>query len=189
VLAFLPAAGLLSPLSTAALAGLVIAAVASLVRIGPILRLLRFSPPQFGVAATTFGLTLALSPRIERTLVTGIVLAVCVHLWRERALEISGWREGDTLHLRPHGVLWFGSIERLEDGFLHLLAEHADARQLALHLDALGRLDSTGALSLQSLLQQARDAGLEAEIVEARPRWRPLIERVIAGEHDPLTTY
>jgi SulP family sulfate permease len=187
VLAFLPFAGALASLPRAVLAAIVIGAVVGLIRVRPLLRLARYSRPQFGVASATFALTLALSPHVERAVIVGIALAIAAHLWRELSLEVSSWTEGDTLHLRPRGVLWFGSAARLEDVVLELLAKHPDAGRLAVHLDGLGRIDTTGALALRALLQEAREAGLEVEIVDVRPRWRALVARVIATEEDPLT--
>ena len=187
VLAFLPFASSLSPLPQAVLAAIVIGPVAGLIRVLPLLRLVRYSRGQFGVASATFALTLALSPHVERALIVGVVLAVGLHLRRELSLEVSSWTADATLHLRPRGVLWFGTARRLEDVVLRLLADHADAHRLAVHLDALGRIDLTGALALRALLQDAREAGLAVEVLDVRPRWRALVARVIEREDDPLS--
>jgi SulP family sulfate permease len=186
ILAFLPFAAALSQLPRAVLAAVVIAAVVPLVRLGPLVRLVRYSRGQFVVAAATFALTLALSPHIERALVVGVLLAVALHLRRELALEVSSWVEDETLHLRPRGVLWFGTARRLEDAVLEVLARHAEARRVAVHLDSLGRIDLTGALALRALLEDARGGGLVVEVVDVRPRWRGLATRVIERPDDPL---
>jgi SulP family sulfate permease len=83
-------------------------------------------------------------------------------------------------------VLWFGSAARLEETFLRLVSEHPQATSLVVHLDGLGRIDITGALALRSTLQEARQAGLAVEIVDVRPRWQPLVDRIISSERDPL---
>lgn len=186
VLLFLPFASILSPLPQAILATTVIVAVVGLVKLRPLLRLARLSRPQFVVAGVTFALTLVLSPHVERAVLVGIALSIVLHLWRELQLEVPSWTEAETLHLRPRGVLWFGSAARLEDTFLRLLGEHPDPRSLVVHLDGLGRIDMTGALALRGLLQEARGAGLAVDIVDVRPRWRGLVENVIAKEEDPL---
>lgn len=186
VLVFLPFAGFVSSLPTAVLAAIVIGAVASLVRPMPILRLARFSRLQSGVAATTFVLTLALAPRVDKAVLIGIGLAVAAHLWRELSLEVPSWTDAETLHLRPRGVLWFGSAARLEDTFLALLGAHPDARKLVIHLDGVGRIDTTAALALRSLIGDARKAGLTVELADVRPRWRRLVDGVIEREQDPL---
>lgn len=187
VLAFLPFAGSLSSLPSAVLGAIVIAAAVGLIRLRPLLRLASYSRPQFAVASSTFALTLVLSPHLERAVLIGIAFSVLIHLWRELSLEAPCWMDGDTLHIRPRGVLWFGSAARLEDVLLRLIGEHPDAERLAVHLDALGRIDTTGALALRALLQQAREAGLVVEIVDVPPRWRQLVARVIEQEEDPLT--
>jgi SulP family sulfate permease len=187
VLAFLPFASSLSSLPTAVLGGLVIAAVAGLIRPLPLLRLAAYSKPQFVVALVTFALTLALAPHIERAVIVGVILSVAIHLWREVRLEVPSWREDGTLHMRPRGVLYFGSERRMEDAFLRLLSEHPEATRLAVHLDGLGRIDLAGALALRAVLQEARLAGMEVEVLDVRPRWRGLVDRVIASEgDDPL---
>lgn len=186
VLVFLPFADALLSLPTAVLAAIVIGAVAGLVRPLPILRLVRFSRPQFLVAGTTFVLTLVLAPRVDQAVLIGIGMAVAAHLWRELSLEVPSWTEGNTLHLRPRGVLWFGTAARLEDSFLALLGEHRDARRLVVHLDGVGRIDTTAALALRSLISDARKAGLAVELADVRPRWRRLVDGVIEREDDPL---
>lgn len=186
VLAFVPFASVLEPLPRTVLAGVVIGSVLTLIRIRPLLRLLSFSRPQFVVAAATFALTLALAPRVEQAVVIGIGLAVATHLVRELSLDVASWTDGDTLHLRPRGVLWFGTTPRLEDRLLELIALHPDVRRLVVHLDAVGRVDTTAALALRSLLRDVRAAGLEASIGEIRPRWARLVERVIEGPDEPV---
>jgi SulP family sulfate permease len=109
VLACLPFASVLAPLPTAVLGAIVIGAVASLIRPLRIIRLARFSWPQFSVASATFVLTLVLAPRVDRAVLIGVALAVSIHLYRELSVEVSNWREADTLHVRPRGVLWFGA--------------------------------------------------------------------------------
>jgi SulP family sulfate permease len=186
VLAMFPAASALSPLPLAVLATIVMVSIVGLVRVMPLLRLVRLSRPQFIVAGSTFVLTFALSPHVERAVLVGIGLSVAVHLWRELSLEIPHWIEHETLHLRPRGVLWFGSAARLEDTFLRLLGENRDAKRLHLHLDGLGRIDMTGALALRGLLCDAREAGLLVDVVDVRPRWHGLVDNVISSEEDPL---
>jgi SulP family sulfate permease len=164
-----------------------IVSVAGLIRPLPLFKLAGLSKPQFLVASTTLALALALAPHIERAVLAGIGLAFAVHLWRELSLEVPSWTEEDALHLRPRGVLWFGTAARLEATFLRLIADHQEVQQLILHLDGLGRIDTTGALALRSLLDRARAAGLAVEIVDVPTRWRGLVRNVIAREHDPLS--
>ena len=186
VIAFLPFADVLEPLPRAVLAGIVIAAVVDLARILPLARLRGQSRPQFVVAAATFVLTLALAPRVDVAVVAAIALAVVVHLWRELELGVESWLDGETLHVRPIGVLWFASARRFEDAFIELLADRREATRVVVHLDGLGRFDYSGALTLRRLLERARAAGLEAEVVDVRPRAAGAVARIVEAERDPL---
>jgi SulP family sulfate permease len=127
-----------------------------------------------------------LAPHIERAVLAGGALAVALHLYRELQLEVTSWTDGDALHLRPRGVLWFATAPRLEEQFLERVSEHAGITQLVVHLDALGRIDMTAALALRTLLERARRAGIATSVADVRPRWRGLVANVIAAERDPL---
>ncbi len=186
VLAFLPVASVVAPLPQAILAAIVIVAVVGLIQIAPLLRLWRFSKPQFVIAWATFALTLALAPHIERAVLIGIGLSIAVHLARELSFDIEATTEGETLHLRPIGVLWFGSSRILEDAFVDHVAAHPQARRLVIHLDGLGRIDLSGALVLRTIVQEARATGLDVAIEDVPPRAERVVSRVIAREADPL---
>jgi SulP family sulfate permease len=164
VLLFLPFGFLLSDLPQAVLAATIIVAVVPLVRLRPLLEVLRASRIQFTITITTFALTLILSPHVERAVIVGAILSVVIHLWRELRLDVDSSRDGDVLHLRPAGVLWFGTAQKLDDRFIALLAENPDAERLEIHLLGLGRIDLTGALALEKVISDARRAGLDVEV-------------------------
>jgi SulP family sulfate permease len=166
VLLFLPFAGILSMLPRAVLGAIVIAAVWPLLAFGPLWRLLRAAPVQGGVAWVTFGLTLALAPRVERAVLIGIGLAIAVHLWRELTVQVEADYADGTLRLSPRGVLFFASAPGLEEALLEQLSAHPEARHLVLQLGHLGRIDYTGALALKSVIQEATDAGLSVRMVD-----------------------
>ncbi len=186
VLIFLPFAGVLEPLPRAVLAAIVIGAVLPLVRLGPLLRLWRHSKPQFVVAWATLGLTLGLAPDIQWAVLAGIGLAVGIHLGRDLTLDVHARADDVTLHLRPAGVLWFGSAHVLEDRFVELLAIHDDVTRLKLNLAGIGRVDLSGALALRRIVHDAREAGLEVELVDVPPRARRWVRSLIEPASDPL---
>lgn len=179
VLAFLPFAWIVQPLPIAVLSGIVITAVVGLVRFRPIIEMWSISLPQFAIGSVTFILTLALSPHIEWAVVLGILAAIGVHLWRELDLFVEIWTEGTTAHVKPHGVLWFGSAAALERPFQRLLAESPHLTRLVLHAGALGRVDLTGAQLLTRLLEDAEAGGLEVRIVEVHPRTGKVFARLL----------
>jgi SulP family sulfate permease len=179
VLAFLPVAGLLEKLPTAVLGAAVIAAVLPLLNFGTAREVWAYSRPQAAVAAATLLLCLVLAPRIDRAVLIGIGLAIAVHLWRELHVDVPTWTEGETLHLRPSGVLYFASAPPIEEILTRSLAEHPDASRLVLHCDRLGRIDLTGALALQAVLRDAQTAGLTVELADVTPQTRRLVTRVL----------
>ncbi len=182
VVAVLPVSHVLAELPTAALAGLVIASVLPLLNPRPVLRTWRMSRPQFVVAAVTLVVTIASAPRVQWGVVAGVGTALAVHLWRELRLDVEVWRTGSTLHVRPQGVLYFGSAPRLETLVLAELAREPDLSRVDLHLQRLGRIDLTGALVLRAISRDLARAGVEVVVAGAQPQWRHLVEAVFAEE-------
>ncbi|MDQ3458871.1 MAG: SulP family inorganic anion transporter [Deinococcota bacterium] len=179
VLLFLPFAGVISSLPKAVLGALVIGGILGLIRLRELMRLRRYSKPQFALAWTTVAATLLFAPHIERALLLGVALAIGVHLWRETRFTVRDWNEGKTLHFKPQGVLWFGSTHLLEETFVRLLAAHPEAERLVIHLDGLGRTDLTGTLALRALLRDARKAGLRVDLQDIPPQSYKVVSRVM----------
>ncbi len=167
---------------TAVLAAIVITAVVPLMTLFPVASLWRDSRPATLIAVGTFAATLAMAPRIERGVLVGIGLSVVVHLWRELHIEVDAWEEEGTLHLRPQGVLWFGAVQAFEDALLAALARHPRADAVLIHLDGLGRLDITAAVTLRDLIDQTRSAGVGVGIADVRSRDRRLVDGIILRE-------
>ncbi len=185
VLVALLFAGVLEPLPKAILGATVVSAVLPLVRPDRILRLWGPSRPAFLIAAATFVSTLVLSPHVEQGVFVGVALSIVVHLWRELHVKTELWTEDDVLHVTPQGVLWFGAAQVLQDAILDALAGHPEARGLVLHLDAIGRLDITGAMALRAVLDEARRSEMSAEVVGVQERDRRLVDGVVEAERSP----
>jgi anti-anti-sigma regulatory factor len=75
----------------------------------------------------------------------------------------------------------------MEDAFLAALGENRDTERLVIYLDGVGRIDTTAAFALRSLIDDARNPGLLVELADVRPRWRRFVEGVIESERDPLS--
>jgi len=185
VLALLPAVSLLEDLPVAVLGAIVIAAAVNLFRLRPVRQTWGQSRPAGLIAVGTFVATLAFSPRIERGVLVGVGLSIAVHLWRELRIDMTVWREDDTLHLRPQGVLWFGAVQALEDRLLGELARERDASALVLHLDGVGRLDITAASALRLAMDEARRAGVRVAVEGTRPADQRLVDRVLLASEAP----
>lgn len=182
VLLALPFVGLLAPLPVAVLAGIVIGAVVPLVDVRAPLRYWRWSKPQLAVGLVTFLATLVLAPRVERGVLLGVAAALAVHLWREMRVPVPARVEDGTLHLSPAGVLYFGSAPAVERALNQLIADHPDVERVVLHLDAVGRLDLTGALMLRDILEEAQAGGRTLEIRGARAHAAKLLVRILGPE-------
>jgi len=180
VLIFLPFAQILSPTPRAVLSAIVIAAVAPLIRVRHFASLWRMSRPQAAVGWITFTFTLWLAPHIEQAVVIGILSAVTVHIWRELKPGVESWTDARGVHLKPHGVLWFGSAAYLEQRASECLAEAREADLLIVHLGGLGRIDLTGALALKEVVDEAKQGGCEVELVDVPEH----AERIIQGVLD-----
>ncbi|MGD8319386.1 MAG: SulP family inorganic anion transporter [Gemmatimonadota bacterium] len=164
VLLFVPFARILGPLPKAVLAGIIISAIWKIFKPHELLRLWRLSRPQALVGWATFVLTLLLSPHVDHAVLLGILMAGAVHLLREIRLEVTQRREGDTLHLHPEGVLWFGSAPALEDEILARISKEPNVSRVVIHCSGLGRIDLTGAWTLSEMLADVRSAGLEVSL-------------------------
>lgn len=171
---------MLAALPLAVLSAIIIAAVTlDLARARTLLGFWRLSRPQAMVAWATFALTLALAPHVEQAILVGIVLALAVHLWRELGPPMEWWTEGETLHARPCGVLWFATAPAVEAELARLLSAAEGVRRVVIHLGGLGRVDLTGALVLRQVLRDARAAGLEAELADVPPHAYRILGRVL----------
>lgn len=179
VLAFLPAANVLSGLPTAVLGAVVVVAVLPLLAVAPMRRLWAYSRPQALVAVCTFVVTLALAPRIELAVLAGIGLSVALHLWRETQLHVSGQVRSQALHVRLGGVLYFFSAPLIEQAIGRLLAAHPEVQQLIVHCDGLGRIDVTGAMALRAVVCEAARTGVRSAVVGVPAQSRPMMCRVL----------
>jgi SulP family sulfate permease len=182
VLAFIPLGFLLGPLPEAVLSATVIVAVLPLIRFDRMVEIGRLSRPQLAVTLTAFVLTLALSPRIQWAIVAAIGLSIAIHLNWELRLGVDVRAEGSRLEIFPRGVLWFASARRLEDRFTRILADHADAAELVIHIGGLGRIDLTGALALRELIENAREAGLTVSVTGMPAHARRILTRVLRDD-------
>ncbi len=189
VLAFLPLVVTLAPLPRTVLAAIVISAVISLVDLRSLYKIVRTSRAQGSIAWATFALTLILSPRVDIAVLIGIGLGIAVHLWREKRIEVITQYHEHTLTLAPVGVLFFGSAATLGEILIQNLANHPEARKLVLDLRRVGRLDYTGALTLQQVASDAEHSGLEVRIVSGGPlQGVRLLKRVLGSDSPWLSS-
>ena len=183
VFAFLPFVAVIEELPRAVLGAIVIAAVAKLIRVPALANLWRFSKPQALVAYVTFGATLVLSPRIDQAVLVGIVTAIAIHLWRERTVSVDlEVRRGGIARIRPQGVFWFGSAPDLAEAMNELMAAYPEAEMIEIDLSGLGRIDYSSAVMLRDMVNDARTAGYEVDVVAVPDHARRILRAVWAEE-------
>ncbi|MCO4760712.1 MAG: SulP family inorganic anion transporter [Myxococcales bacterium] len=178
VLCILPFASVLEPLPKAVLGATVIAAVRSLLSVKPITDLWRLSRAQFVIATATFVLTLALAPRVELAVLTGIGISIMVHLWREQEFHVVSCLSGQQLTVRPLGVLWFGSAPAFRRRISETLADHHEITDLSLDVSGLGRVDMSGALMLSQLIESVRARDISVRFVSVPPQIGKILRKV-----------
>ncbi|MFC6285465.1 SulP family inorganic anion transporter [Nocardioides sp. GCM10027113] len=182
VAAVLPVADVLAGLPTAALAGLVVVSVLPLLNPRPVFRTWRMSRAQFAVAMVTLAVSLLAAPQVQWGVVAGVAVSLAVHLWRELRLDVEIWRRGSTLHVRPQGVLYFGSAPRLETRIISEIADRPQVSRVRLELQRLGRIDLTGALVLRAICRDLGRGDVQVSISGVQPQWQQLVESVFADE-------
>ena len=180
VIAFLPAAGILSPLPKAVLAGIVIAAILKLLDPAALLRMWRFARWQAMSAYATFLLTLVLAPRIDYAVLAGVAVAVVLHLWRETQLSVDVEREGEVIVVRLSGVLFFGSTHHLA-AVRNRMPPPPGVTRMTIDGKGLGRIDLSGNMALDELIRDAEAAGLDVEIVGLEAYMERVLRRVRYG--------
>jgi SulP family sulfate permease len=82
-------------------------------------------------------------------------------------------------------IIFFGSLPDVAEARTDLLAQYPDADRVIFDLAAVGRIDLTGAMALKTLVDDARLAGLDAEIAGIPSHAARVLEAVWDGD---LTT-
>lgn len=179
LLVMLPAAGWLSTIPKAVLGAVVISAVLSLLRFDQLIEMWQTSRWQAATAIATFAATLALDPRIDRAILLGLGLSVGVHLSRELTVWVDVEHDDGHLRLVPHGVLWFGSVNRIVERMLAELSTYPDAHTVTVDLAGIGRIDLTAAHELAEMALEAESYGVHWRYVGVPPHARRIFRNVV----------
>jgi len=172
VLAFLPFSSVLEPLPKSALAGLVIAAVASLVRPDRLLRPLRETPLMGLAGVATFVATLALAPRIDYAVLVGISLAAAAFLAQGESVDFDAAYADGLVTVTPTGLLVLRSGHDAAERLFAPVAAHPGTTRLVVELGAVGYINSHATEALEELRSLATDAGIAVEFVRGPRRYR-----------------
>lgn len=182
MLLVLPFTWILAPLPKAVLSGIVIAAVVGLIRLPRLLGLWSLSKIQALVAWGTFGLCILLSPRVDEAVLLGVLLSLAIHVWRERKAAFDVALDEGVLRIDVRGVLWFASAPRLQEQILNQLSEAEDVDEVVFHLGGLGRIDLTGAMVLERILDEVGSAGIPGSVQDVPPHARRVLRNVLGPD-------
>ena len=188
VLAMVPLLPVLSSLPRAVLAAVIIGSVFPLVQIRPLIELWRYARTQGGTALLTFALTLILSPRVDYALVIGIALALAIHLIREANLDVKVTVAGRATHVELGGVLWFGSLERLERLVAKVEGQLEAGDELLIDATPLGRADLSSLMTLFAAEQRLRKRFVTVEIIGLPARAERVYRRLQHGTYYEIET-
>ncbi|MFV9503914.1 MAG: SulP family inorganic anion transporter [Oscillochloridaceae bacterium umkhey_bin13] len=162
----------------------------------------------------TWGLTFAavLLLGIEAGIFVGVAAALVLYLWRTSRPHIAVvGRLGESEVYRnvlryevqtwPHVVairvdesLYFANTRYLEDALLQIVAERPEVKHLVLIGSAINFIDSSALHSLEALVQQLRDAGVQLHMAEIKGPVMDGLKRThfverLGPEHIHLTTH
>lgn len=188
VLALVPLLPVLSNLPRAVLAAVIIGSVFPLVQIRPLIELWRYARTQGGTALLTFALTLILSPRVDYALVIGIALALAIHLMREANLDVKVTFDGNVTHVELGGVLWFGSLERLERLVAKVEGQLEAGNELIIDATPLGRADLSSLMTLFAAEQRLTKRFVTVEIIGLPARAERVYRRLQQGTYYEVET-
>ncbi|MCL1960912.1 MAG: SulP family inorganic anion transporter [Desulfovibrionaceae bacterium] len=158
----------------AALAAIVVAAVAGLLRPREFARLWRVSRVEAVIAGVTFAVTIAAAPALYWGVLTGILGSLSYFLYQHlhpRIIEVGLHADGSlrdrhlwglpalaphTCALRMDAALDFAAAARFERRIAEYLAAHPGTRHLCLFAQPINCMDATGAETFMRLMMQLR---------------------------------
>jgi len=178
-------------LPQAVLAATIIVAVLSLVDMGEVINVWRYSKSDFAAMAATILATLAFG--VELGVTTGVALSLLLHLYNTSRphFAVVGQVPG-TQHYRNverHAVvtservmtiridesLYFANARFLEDVVYGVIGERPDLRHLVLMCPAVNRIDASGLESLERINHALKDAGVTLHLSEVKG---PVMDRL-----------
>lgn len=164
--------------------------------------------------AITWGLTFAavLLLGIEIGIFVGVGISLAIYLWRTSRphiaivgrigesevyrnilrYDVTTWPE--VVAVRVDESLYFANTRYLEAALLRIVAERPEVKHLVLIGSAINFIDSSALHSLESLLQELRDGGVQLHLAEIKGPVMDGLKRAhfvekIGAQHIHLTTH
>lgn len=164
--------------------------------------------------AVTWGVTFAavLLLGIETGIFVGVGVSLALYLWRTSRphiavvgrlgesevyrnvlrYEVTTWPA--VAAVRVDESLYFANTRYLEEALLQIVAERPELKQLVLIGSAINFIDSSALHTLESLIRELRDAGVELHLAEVKGPVMDGLKRAhfvekLGAEHFHLTTH
>lgn len=178
-------------LPTAVLSATIIVAVLSLVDLGALRRIWRYSRFDFAAMAGTILATLGRG--VEAGILTGVAISVLLQLWRASRPHVAviGQVPGtqhyrnvlrhdvicapEVLGLRIDESLFFGNARAIEDVIQRAVADRPQLRHVVLNCAAINGIDASALESLELVMHRLADAGLALHLSEVKG---PVMDRL-----------
>lgn len=178
-------------LPQAVLAATIIVAVLSLVDLGRIIQIWRYSKSDFAAMAATILITLLAG--VELGVSTGVALSIFLHLYNTSRphFAVVGQVPGTEhfrnikrhkvitsekiLTLRVDESLYFANARFLEETVYRLLSEHDGLEHLILMCPAVNWIDASGLESLEAINERLKEAGVKMHLSEVKG---PVMDRL-----------
>ncbi len=169
---------LLYHLPQATLAAVIIMAVISLVKIGPVIHAWKAEKHDGIVAVITFVLTLAMAPHLDKGILVGVFLSMALFIYRTmrpRFAVLSRYHDATFRDLIVHPELntckhivvvrfdmslYYANAGYFETKLLQIFADHPDAKYIILDAEGINMLDATGEMVLTQLCARFESAGV-----------------------------
>jgi sulfate permease, SulP family len=174
-----------------ALAAITVVGVVELIDLSTFKQVWRYSKADAGALLITFGGVLGVS--VEVGILAGVVTSLALYLWRtsrpqiaivgrveesEHFRNVSRFRVityPQILAVRVDESLYFDNTRYLEDTLLRVIADHPDVKHLVLIGSGINYIDASGLETLENLIGQLREAGVNFYLAEIKG---PVLEQL-----------
>jgi len=162
----------------ATLAAIIMMAVVSLINFKAVKHVWQAHPHDGVVAVTTFVLTLALAPHLDKGILVGVGLALILYLYRTMKPRVAilarhsdgTLRDAERFRLetckeismiRFDGQLYFANTSYFEDKIMERIAAMGELKYVIVVGDGINQIDATGEEMLSHLAERLNRAGIE----------------------------
>jgi SulP family sulfate permease len=174
-----------------ALAAITVVGVVELIDLSTFKWVWRYSKADAGALLITFGGVIGVS--VEVGILAGVVTSLVLYLWRtsrpqiaivgrveesEHFRNVSRFRVTtypQILAVRVDESLYFANTRHLEDTLLRLIVDHPDVKHLVLIGSGINYSDASGLETLENLMAQLREAGVNFYLAEIKG---PVLEQL-----------